>query len=105
MTNLIKEIINPKNKLFISTDTQNYYPNPFSNVKPNHLSYFEFAGKMIVTALIHGICVDVHLAPFFFKHILHHKIKFANLKGYNDSVYNSFCYILENDVEELDMKF
>ncbi|KAK8841005.1 hypothetical protein M9Y10_027842 [Tritrichomonas musculus] len=105
MTNLIKEIINPKNNLFISTDTQNYYPNPFSNVKPNHLSYFEFAGKMIATALIHGICVDVHLAPFFFKHILHHKIKFADLKGYNDSVYNSFCYILENDVEELDMKF
>lgn len=105
ITNLIKELINTKNKLFITTETGNYYPNPFSGVKQNHLEYFRFAGKMIAFALINNICVDAHFAPFFFKHLLNYKIKLNDLKGYSENVYNSFCYILQNDVNDLDMRF
>lgn len=103
LTLLIKELFDPKNKLFELTENECYYPS--RNCKNDDLKYIRFAGKMVAYALINNICVDAHLAPFFLKKVLHHELKFIDVKGYSESNYNSYLYMMDNDVDDLDIYF
>jgi len=85
-----KEIFNPDNGLFkLSADGTSFQPNPQSYINPDHLSYFEFVGRVIGMsvyvvssvslntyytilgmAIYHGEILEVGFTRSFYKHIL-----------------------------------
>lgn len=99
LTNLVHELLNPKNKLFESTDTDSIYPS--RNAKEDQLKYLNFAGKMIAVALINGVQVEAHFAPFFFKTILNRKLGLKDIKTYSNEIYNSYQSMLCNNVKDI----
>ena len=99
MTLLVRALFNPEYAFF----TAERVPNPASGINPNHLKYFEFAGKIIAKAVHENINVDCHLPVFMYKEILGAKIGLSDFEG--DPTYQSLVWILNNDPEELDMRF
>lgn len=105
-TKLAKEIFNQNYALFDSSEkNKSYQPSNNSYIHPNHLEYFEFAGKFIARALIEGICIDAHLTTSFCKQILHRQPNLKDLEDVDEDLYRSNTWILENDVEPLELMF
>jgi ubiquitin-protein ligase E3 B len=55
----IKKLIDPALNLFTLTTEQLLYPSPTSKFHENHLSLFEFAGKMVGKAVYEGIVIGM----------------------------------------------
>lgn len=66
----VKKAFDPSLNLFKSTIDQRLYPSPTSSVHPDHLSLFEFIGKVLAKAVYEGIVVDVPFATFFLSQVL-----------------------------------
>jgi hypothetical protein len=67
----VREILNPDYGLFAaSADQTTYQPNPDSSVNPDHLSYLEFAGRIVGLAVYHRHPLSVHFTRSFYKHML-----------------------------------
>jgi hypothetical protein len=47
-----------------------FQPNSLSDVNPDHLSYFKFAGRMMGLAIYHKQLLNVYFTRSFYKHIL-----------------------------------
>ncbi len=47
-----------------------FQPNSLSDVNPDHLSYFRFAGRLMGLALYHKQLLNVYFTRSFYKHIL-----------------------------------
>ena len=47
-----------------------FQPNSLSDVNPDHLSYFRFAGRMMGLAIHHKQLLNVYFTRSFYKHIL-----------------------------------
>ena len=47
-----------------------FQPNSHSDVNPDHLSYFRFAGRMMALAIYHKQLLNVYFTRSFYKHIL-----------------------------------
>ena len=47
-----------------------FQPNSHSDVNPDHLSYFKFAGRTMGLALYHQQLLNVYFTRSFYKHIL-----------------------------------
>ena len=47
-----------------------FQPNSLSDVNPDHLSYFRFAGRMMGLAIHHQQLLNVYFTRSFYKHIL-----------------------------------
>ena len=45
-------------------------PNSHSNINPDHLSYFHFAGRVIALTIYHQQLLNVYFTRSFYKHIL-----------------------------------
>lgn len=98
---LTQQLFNPINGLFDSYSTNGgYKPSSKSSQKPNHLKYFKFAGRIIARTIMENVCVDCHMAPFFYKCILHHPIKLGDMKELDEEKYNSINWCLTNDIDE-----
>ena len=100
-TLLIKSLFNPEIALF----TEDREPNPGSKLNPEHLFYFNFAGKMIARAIIDNINVDCPLSNVLCKEILGVKVTLRDLEKTDEQLFNSLKWISQNDVSELDMRF
>lgn len=62
--------------LFLTTDDQLLYPNPFSasghfSRESDHLTLFQFVGRILGKALYEGIVVEPKFAHFFLSKLLH----------------------------------
>lgn len=53
----MKKLLDPRLNLFCLTTEQRLYPSPTSNLHENHLSLFEFVGKMLAKAVYEGIVI------------------------------------------------
>lgn len=53
----MRKVLDPSLNLFAVTTEQRLYPSPTSNIHENHLSLFEFAGKMLGKAVYEGIVI------------------------------------------------
>ena len=107
-TSLVKEIFNPNYALFSpSSNGRSNRPNPASYVNPSHMIYFKFAGKIIARALIEGVPVSAHFSRSFLKQILglEKSISLRDLEDTDQELYRSFIWILNNDVDPLEMTF
>lgn len=108
----IKRVFDPSLSLFRVTSEQRLYPSPTSNVHENHLSLFEFVGKMLGKAVYEGIVVDVPFASFFLSQLLGHQhsalySSIDELPSLDADLYRSLTYIkhYKGDVQDLDLTF
>lgn len=98
---LSKEIFNPNYALFVPSSAQNltFQPNRVSYINPEHLSYFEFIGRIIGKALHDGFLLDAHFTRSFYKHILGQKVTFDDLQAVDSDFHKSLQWMLDNPIE------
>lgn len=108
----IKKVFDPSLNLFKVTNEQRLYPSPTSYVHENHLSLFEFVGKMLGKAVYEGIVIDVPFASFFLSQVLGQQqtalySSIDELPSLDPELYKSLTYIkhCETDVSDLDLTF
>ncbi|XP_076363103.1 ubiquitin-protein ligase E3B [Tachypleus tridentatus] len=108
----IKRVFNPSLNLFKVTSEQRLYPSPTSCIQENHLSLFEFVGKMLGKALYEGIVVDVPFSSFFLTQVLGHQhsalySSIDELPSLDPDLYRSLTYIKHYDgnIQDLDLTF
>lgn len=108
----IKRVFDPSLNLFKATSEQRLYPSPTSYIQENHLSLFEFVGKMLGKAVYEGIVVDVPFASFFLSQLLGHQhsalySSIDELPSLDADLYRSLTCIkhYEGEVGELALTF
>ena len=104
-TIIVREFLRAKSNLFIKTESQSYLPNPNSKCTQKNLEYYKLAGSIIARALIGGQCVNAHFSISFLRQILHRLPKLRDLVDYSEQMYNSFQYLLNNDVDSFEFTF
>lgn len=103
---LSHEIFNPDYALFIpASHGYAYQPSAFSHVNTEHLSYFKFVGKIVGKALFDGQLLDVHFTRSFYKHMTGTPLNYLDFEDYDPDYFRTLKWILENDVDDLDMDF
>ncbi|KAK8847903.1 hypothetical protein M9Y10_018951 [Tritrichomonas musculus] len=105
-TLIIKEIFDPNQSLFISTENNSYIPKKSPHkLDETEIELYRFVGKIIARALVEGIHVNAHLTPSFCRQILHRQIKLSDMEDYDVNIYNSLISICDTDVEPLNLYF
>lgn len=108
----IKKVFDPSLNLFKATSEERLFPSPTSYIHENHLSLFEFVGKMLGKAVYEGIVVDVPFASFFLSQVLGHThsalySSIDELPSLDPELYKSLTYIKHytGDLHDLDLTF
>lgn len=87
---LSQEIVNPNYALFKpSSDGCTIQPNPESYVNPDHLNFFQFAGRVIALALYYKQLIDVHFTRSFYKQILGIKVHYSDVASIDPHYHTS----------------
>nr|XP_022331309.1 E3 ubiquitin-protein ligase NEDD4-like isoform X2 [Crassostrea virginica] len=105
---LSKEMFNPYYGLFEYSATDNYtlQINPLSGLaNDDHLSYFEFIGRVAGMAVFHGKLLDGFFIRPFYKMMLEKPITLSDMEPVDSEYYNSLVWIMENDPVDLDLTF
>ena len=66
----------------------------------DHLSYFQFIGRIIGLAVFHGYYIDGGFTLPFYKQLLNKPITLADIEAVDMQLYNSLKWILENDLSD-----
>ncbi|GMF23763.1 unnamed protein product [Phytophthora lilii] len=99
---LAREMFNPNYVLFTSAaDSPTFQPNPLSYVNKDHLSYFEFVGKVLGKAVADGQLLDAHFTRSFYKHILQLPISYHDMEAIDPEYYRNLHSILDNSIADL----
>ncbi|KAJ8571412.1 hypothetical protein ON010_g5424 [Phytophthora cinnamomi] len=99
---LAREMFNPNYVLFTSAaDSPTFQPNPLSYVNKDHLSYFEFVGKVLGKAVADGQLLDAHFTRSFYKHILQLPISYHDMEAIDPEYYRNLHSILDNSIVDL----
>nr|XP_002121858.4 E3 ubiquitin-protein ligase HACE1-like [Ciona intestinalis] len=102
---LSNEILNPEYGLFIqSFDGCSFQPNSRSSINPDHLSYFEFAGKILSVALYHKQLINGSLTSSFYKHLLGRKVDYRDVASIDPEYATNLQWILDNDITEIGLE-
>lgn len=102
---LAREIFNPNYVLFTSAaDSPTFQPNALSYVNKDHLSYFEFVGKVIGKALADGQLLDAHFTRSFYKHMLQLPISYHDMEAIDPEYYRNLHSILEHPIASLGLE-
>ncbi|KAI9788602.1 MAG: hypothetical protein M1833_002904 [Piccolia ochrophora] len=104
---LSHEMFNPFYCLFEYSAHDNYtlQINPHSGINSEHLNYFKFIGRVVGLAIFHRRFLDAFFIGALYKMILKKKVYLADMEGVDMAYHKSLTYMLENDVEDLDMTF
>ncbi|KAK3097984.1 hypothetical protein FSP39_015053 [Pinctada imbricata] len=105
---LSKEMFNPYYGLFEYSATDNYtlQINPLSGLaNDEHLSYFEFIGRIAGMAVFHGKLLDGFFIRPFYKMMLAKPITLADMEPVDSEYYNSLVWIRDNDPADLELTF
>lgn len=104
---LSHEMFNPFYCLFEYSAHDNYtlQINPHSGINSEHLLYFKFIGRVVGLAIFHRRFLDAFFIGALYKMILRKKVTLADMEGVDMTFHKSLTYILENDVDDLDMTF
>ena len=97
---LSKQMLNPYYGLFqySSSDSQLLEINPNSSINPDHLSYFQFIGRVLGLAVCHGHYVDGAFVMSLYKLLLGKDVGLHDMEVVDETFYNSLRWILNNDV-------
>ncbi|XP_021360527.1 E3 ubiquitin-protein ligase NEDD4-like isoform X4 [Mizuhopecten yessoensis] len=105
---LSKEMFNPFYGLFEYSATDNYtlQINPLSGLaNDDHLSYFEFIGRIAGMAVYHGKLLDGFFIRPFYKMMLGKSMILQDMEPVDSEYFNSLCWIRDNDPIDLDLTF
>ncbi|KAJ8304000.1 hypothetical protein KUTeg_017583 [Tegillarca granosa] len=105
---LSKEMFNPYYGLFEYSATDNYtlQINPLSGLlNEDHLTYFEFIGRIAGMAVFHGKLLDGFFIRPFYKMMLGKQITLSDMESVDSEYFNSLIWIKDNDPEDLDLTF
>ncbi|BFZ02488.1 hypothetical protein BsWGS_05528 [Bradybaena similaris] len=105
---LSKEMFNPYYGLFEYSATDNYtlQINALSGIlNEDHLTYFEFIGRVAGMAVFHGKLLDAFFIRPFYKMMLRKPITLNDMESVDSEYYNSLIWIQENDPADLEMTF
>eukprot|EP00054_Salpingoeca_dolichothecata_P029140 m.226761 g.226761 ORF g.226761 m.226761 type:complete len:1258 (-) comp26405_c0_seq3:76-3849(-) len=78
---------------------------PTSAADADHLLYFQFVGRIFGMAILHNHFLDVTFTIAFYKMILGEPITLRDLQVVDPQMHRSLLWMLENDVEDMDMYF
>ncbi|CAH0480120.1 unnamed protein product [Peronospora belbahrii] len=94
--------------LFLTTHDQLLYPNPNSasshfTRESDHLTIFQFVGRILGKALYEGIVVQPKFAHFFLSKLLHSFNQLNELPSLDPEIYKSLMFLksYDGDVEDL----
>ncbi|TDH71982.1 hypothetical protein CCR75_000804 [Bremia lactucae] len=94
--------------LFLTTDEELLYPNPNSasshySYESDHLTMFQFVGRILGKALYEGIVVQPKLAHFFLSKLLHLHNHLNELPSLDSEIYKNLMFLksYDGDVEDL----
>uniref|UniRef100_A0A1I8G954 E3 ubiquitin-protein ligase n=1 Tax=Macrostomum lignano TaxID=282301 RepID=A0A1I8G954_9PLAT len=105
---LSRELFNPYYALFEYSASDNYtlQINPQSGLaNPEHLTYFQFIGRVAAMAIWHGKLLDGFFIRPFYKMMLGKKIVLKDMESVDEMYFNSLQFIVDNDPEDLDLTF
>lgn len=103
---LSREMFNVQNGLFECSADGSLQPSPSSEVQPDHLSFFKFAGRFVAKAVLDGHLVDVHFTRSFYKHLLGVPITYEDIEAVDPDFYKNLKWMLENSIDGvLDLTF
>eukprot|EP00835_Amoeboradix_gromovi_P006009 NODE_637_length_5728_cov_0.215669.p1 type:complete len:678 gc:universal NODE_637_length_5728_cov_0.215669:3102-1069(-) len=100
---LSHEMFNPQYGLFVYSAHDNYtlQMNPNSHVNPDHLSWFQFIGRVVGLSVFHRRFLDAYFVRPFYKMILNKPIRFEDMETIDADVYKSLQWMLENDITDV----
>ncbi|KAK9451580.1 uncharacterized protein V1518DRAFT_402950 [Limtongia smithiae] len=100
---LARQMFNPDYALFIpvASDQTTFHPNRTSGVNPEHLSFFEFIGRIIGKALYEGRVLDCHFSRPVYKRILGKQVALKDMETLDLEYYKSLVWMLENDITDV----
>ena len=104
---LSKQMFDENLALFIKADNgSTYFPNPKSTVQGNFVQLFNFVGRVIGKALWEQQLLDCYFIKAFYKMMLEMPLDLHDLEDYDQGLYKSLLWILENqNVEQLSSYF
>ena len=70
--------------------------NPLSSVNPNHLSYFQFVGRIIGLAIKHGQYLEGGFTMPLYKLLLGKQITGEDMAYVDPTFHNSLMWMLDN---------
>ncbi|CAL8102741.1 unnamed protein product [Orchesella dallaii] len=97
---LSHEMLNPSYGLFqYSHENQCCVQiNPDSGVNPDHLSYFQFVGRVLGLAVFHGHHIDGSFTLPFYKMLLNKSITLSDIQAVDPELHQSLTWMLHNDI-------
>eukprot|EP01012_Entosiphon_sulcatum_P054118 TRINITY_DN7464_c0_g1_i1.p1 TRINITY_DN7464_c0_g1~~TRINITY_DN7464_c0_g1_i1.p1 ORF type:complete len:3554 (-),score=564.91 TRINITY_DN7464_c0_g1_i1:189-10850(-) len=96
---LSKEMFNPNYALFVhSAEGQTYQPNRLSDINPEHLNYFQFAGRVIAMAVYNDITLDAYFTRSLYKHLLGITPEVQDIESIDPNYYKNLQWMLSNDI-------
>ena len=100
---LSKEMMNPYYGLFQPAPSDQYMLqiNPLSTVNPNHLSYFQFVGRVIGLAIKHGQHVEGGFIMPLYKVLLGKDVNLEDMAQVDPEYHSSLVWILHNDITDV----
>lgn len=105
---LSKEMFNPYYGLFEYSAMDNYtlqINNLSGIVNEDHLTYYEFIGRVAGMAIFHGKLLDAFFIRPFYKMMLKKPISLMDMESVDSEYYNSMIWIKENDPADLELHF
>ncbi|KAI9706371.1 MAG: hypothetical protein M1836_003376 [Candelina mexicana] len=100
---LSRQMFNPDYALFtpVASDRTTFHPNRTSGVNQEHLTFFEFIGRIIGKALYEGRVLDCHFSRAVYKRILGKAVSIKDMETLDLDYYKSLVWMLENDITEI----
>lgn len=99
-----KGIFDPNYALFVQSEKgSTYYPHPSATImeKDEMIELFRFCGRIIGKAIIESQLLDCYFVKALYKMMLGDTLKLSDLEDYDEQIYKSLKYMLENDAEML----
>ena len=76
-----------------------FQPNPDSQVNPDHLQFFHFAGRFVAKALMDNQRLDAYFTRSFYKHLLSLSPSYPDVESVDAEKAKSLEWILKNSVD------
>lgn len=104
----LQKVFDPSLNLFRTTSEERLFPSPTSGIHENHLSLFEFVGRVLGKAVYEGIVVDVPFASFFLSQVLGQQQSplyscIDELPSLDPELYKNLTYVKHYDGDVCDL--
>ncbi|EKE41370.1 ubiquitin ligase, putative [Entamoeba nuttalli P19] len=90
--------------LFMPTDDGHFQPNPMSAVFGD-IELYKFIGRVVAKTVYDGEFLDVNFTKSMYKALLQQEVTLSDMESVDQQFYKNLKWLLENNVEGLDMKF